>query len=89
MSAAHKKPVSKMKVKWTTLGMVVFFLLSMVMTCCFIWQYRMPKLETGKVYGASTELYQETPTHVRNKTYSMVFQSGTTFGPRPPLASLV
>ena len=36
-----------MKVKWTKLGMVVFFLLSVVMTTCFIWQYRMPKLETG------------------------------------------
>ncbi|XP_076597145.1 putative beta-lactamase-like 1 [Chaetodon auriga] len=35
-----------MKVKWTMLGMVVFFLLSVVMTCCFIWQYRMPKLKT-------------------------------------------
>uniref|UniRef100_A0A3B4ZM73 Putative beta-lactamase-like 1 n=1 Tax=Stegastes partitus TaxID=144197 RepID=A0A3B4ZM73_9TELE len=34
-----------MKVKWTMLGMVVFFLLSVVMTCCFIWQYRMPKLK--------------------------------------------
>lgn len=39
----------KMNVKWTTLGMVVFFLLSVVMTCCFIWQYRMPKLKTGNV----------------------------------------
>ncbi|XP_040009573.1 putative beta-lactamase-like 1 isoform X3 [Xiphias gladius] len=35
-----------MKVKWTMLGMVVFFLLSVVMTCFFIWQYRMPKLKT-------------------------------------------
>uniref|UniRef100_H3CGW8 Lactamase, beta-like 1a n=1 Tax=Tetraodon nigroviridis TaxID=99883 RepID=H3CGW8_TETNG len=35
-----------MKVKWTTLGMVVFLLLSLVMTCCFIWQYRIPKLST-------------------------------------------
>ncbi|XP_041654251.1 putative beta-lactamase-like 1 [Cheilinus undulatus] len=33
-----------MKVKWTMLGMVVFFLLSVIMTCGFIWQYRMPKL---------------------------------------------
>ncbi|XP_071331291.1 putative beta-lactamase-like 1 [Trachinotus anak] len=38
-----------MKVKWTMLGMVVFFLLSVVMTCCFIWQYRMPKLKTEVV----------------------------------------
>ncbi|XP_067096839.1 putative beta-lactamase-like 1 [Osmerus mordax] len=35
-----------MKVKWTKLGMVVFFLLSCVMTGCFVWQYRMPKLQT-------------------------------------------
>lgn len=35
--------------KWTTLGMVVFFLLSLVMTCCFIWQYRIPKLRTGSL----------------------------------------
>lgn len=36
-----------MKVKWTTLGMVVFLLLSVVMTGCFIWQYRIPKMRTG------------------------------------------
>ncbi|KAM9342527.1 putative beta-lactamase-like 1 [Pholidichthys leucotaenia] len=35
-----------MKVKWTMLGMIVFFLLSVVMTCCFVWQYRMPKAKT-------------------------------------------
>ncbi|XP_067382322.1 putative beta-lactamase-like 1 [Channa argus] len=35
-----------MKLKWTLLGMVVFFLISVVMTCCFIWQYMMPKLKT-------------------------------------------
>lgn len=45
-----------MKMKWTMLGMVVFFLISVVMTCCFIWQYRMPKLKTGKVYVATTDL---------------------------------
>ncbi|CAL8278937.1 unnamed protein product [Boreogadus saida] len=38
-----------MKVKWTKLGMVVFFLLSVVMTTCFIWQYRMPKMEMETV----------------------------------------
>ncbi|CAN9515954.1 unnamed protein product [Ophioblennius macclurei] len=31
------------------LGLVVFFLLSVVMTCCFIWQYRIPKLQTEEV----------------------------------------
>ncbi|GLD73166.1 putative beta-lactamase-like 1 [Lates japonicus] len=43
-----------MKVKWTMLGMVVFFLLSVVMTCCFIWQYRMPKLKTEVVVKKTT-----------------------------------
>ncbi|XP_074499137.1 putative beta-lactamase-like 1 [Sebastes fasciatus] len=38
-----------MKVKWTMLGMVVFFLLSVVMTCSFIWQYRKTKLKTEVV----------------------------------------
>ncbi|XP_071022591.1 putative beta-lactamase-like 1 [Oncorhynchus clarkii lewisi] len=38
-----------MKVKWTKLGMVVFLLISLVMTACFIWQYRMPKLKIGNV----------------------------------------
>ncbi|KAG5282215.1 hypothetical protein AALO_G00053540 [Alosa alosa] len=36
----------KMKVKWTKLGLVFFLLLSVVMTACFIWQYRQPKLST-------------------------------------------
>ena len=50
-----------MKVRWTLPSMVVFFLLSLVMTFCFIWQYRMPKLKTGKVYQAYTdEPYQNT-----------------------------
>ncbi|XP_073325450.1 putative beta-lactamase-like 1 isoform X2 [Pagrus major] len=44
-----------MKVKWTMLGMVVFFLLSVVMTCCFIWQYKMPKLKTVAVKKATVE----------------------------------
>lgn len=36
-----------MKVKWTMLGMLIFFLASVLMTFCFIWQYRMPKMKTG------------------------------------------
>lgn len=40
---------AKMKVKWTKLGMVFFLLLSFVMTCCFIWQYRFPKAKPGKL----------------------------------------
>ncbi|TRZ02398.1 hypothetical protein DNTS_025766 [Danionella cerebrum] len=35
---------SKMKVKWTRLGLVFFLLLSIAMTACFIWQYQLPKL---------------------------------------------
>ncbi|XP_050927487.1 putative beta-lactamase-like 1 [Lates calcarifer] len=50
-----------MKVKWTMLGMVVFFLLSVVMTCCFIWQYRMPKLKTGKVVVKKTTAEEMCP----------------------------
>ncbi|KAG8002385.1 Beta-lactamase-like protein 3 [Nibea albiflora] len=44
-----------MKVKWTMLGMVVFILLSVVMTCCFIWQYRMPKMKEIVVKEPTTE----------------------------------
>ncbi|XP_072553376.1 putative beta-lactamase-like 1 [Salminus brasiliensis] len=36
-------PTPTMKVKWTKLGMVFFLLLSLTMTGCFIWQYRLPK----------------------------------------------
>lgn len=52
-----------MKVKWTMLGMVVFFLLSVVMTCSFIWQYRKTKLKTGKVCQATQIKPLRTPTH--------------------------
>ncbi|XP_063293100.1 putative beta-lactamase-like 1 isoform X2 [Pelobates fuscus] len=40
---------SKMKVKWTHLGLVFFFLLSVAMTGCFIWQYKLPKQESTPV----------------------------------------
>ncbi|XP_061696846.1 putative beta-lactamase-like 1 [Syngnathoides biaculeatus] len=55
--------MSKMKVKWTTLGIVVFFLLSVVMTACFIWQYRIPKLKTEMVIkeSASEEMCPRYP----------------------------
>ncbi|XP_066529474.1 putative beta-lactamase-like 1 [Hoplias malabaricus] len=36
-----------MKVKWTKLGMVFFLLLSLIMTGCFIWQYKLPKAKPG------------------------------------------
>ncbi|XP_058858484.1 putative beta-lactamase-like 1 isoform X1 [Acipenser ruthenus] len=35
----------RMEVKWTQLGMVFFLLLSIVMTGCFLWQYKLPKIE--------------------------------------------
>ncbi|XP_038577536.1 putative beta-lactamase-like 1 [Micropterus salmoides] len=40
--------------KWSMLGTVVFFLLSVVMTFCFIWQYRLPKLKTELVVNKAT-----------------------------------
>lgn len=39
---------SKMKVKFSHLALVFFLLLSMVMTGCFFWQYRLPKLQPGE-----------------------------------------
>lgn len=38
----------RMKVKWTQLGLVFFLVLSLVMTGCFFWQYRLPKLQQGE-----------------------------------------
>ncbi|CAG5978368.1 unnamed protein product [Menidia menidia] len=35
---------SKMKVKWSQMGLVFFLILSLVMTGCFLWQYQLPKL---------------------------------------------
>lgn len=74
-STASQPPAASMKVKWTTLGMVVFFLLSVVMTCCFIWQYRMPKLRTGSL-PPSTH-----PPHTVKEALGLF--TGTTFGTRP------
>lgn len=39
---------SRMKVKLAHLALVFFLLLSMVMTGCFFWQYRLPKLQPGE-----------------------------------------
>ncbi|KAA0707641.1 putative beta-lactamase-like 1 [Triplophysa tibetana] len=45
---------SKMKVKWSQLGLIFFLLLSVIMTSCFIWQYQLPKLEQdGNLDGNS------------------------------------
>ncbi|XP_060792944.1 putative beta-lactamase-like 1 isoform X3 [Neoarius graeffei] len=35
-----------MKLKWTNLGIIFFFVLSLIMTGCFIWQYRLPKAKS-------------------------------------------
>ncbi|XP_062843119.1 putative beta-lactamase-like 1 [Trichomycterus rosablanca] len=34
---------SKMKLKWTHLGLIFFLSLSIIMTGCFLWQYHLPK----------------------------------------------
>ena len=39
---------SRMKVKWTQLGLVFFLVLSLVMTGCFFWQYQLPKVLQGE-----------------------------------------
>lgn len=51
----------KMKVRWSVLGTVVFFLLSVLMTFAFIWQYRMPKLRTGDVTHPHMAQWHELP----------------------------
>lgn len=39
---------SRMKLKWTHVGLVFFILVSLVMTGCFFWQYQLPKLLPGE-----------------------------------------
>ncbi|XP_029013047.1 putative beta-lactamase-like 1 [Betta splendens] len=58
-----------MKVRWTMLGLVVFFLVSVVMTCCFIWQYRMPKMKTdpGETQSPQEEMCPRFPEPVALK----------------------
>ncbi|OCT56950.1 putative beta-lactamase-like 1 [Xenopus laevis] len=41
--------VSLMEMKWTHLGLVLLLLVSMTMTGCFIWQYKLPKQESGSL----------------------------------------
>ncbi|MEE6482495.1 hypothetical protein FKM82_013256 [Ascaphus truei] len=36
---------SRMEVKWSHLGLLFFFLVSIAMTSCFLWQYKLPKQE--------------------------------------------
>ncbi|KAM4687184.1 putative beta-lactamase-like 1 [Rhinophrynus dorsalis] len=40
---------STMELKWSHLGMVFFFLVSITMSGLFIWQYKLPKLEPSPV----------------------------------------
>lgn len=40
--------ICNMKLKWTNLGIIFFFILSLIMIGCFIWQYRLPKAKPGK-----------------------------------------
>ncbi|KAM3921660.1 putative beta-lactamase-like 1 [Leptodactylus fuscus] len=46
---SRKTPV---QLKWTHLGLTVFFLVSITMTGCFIWQYKLPKQEPALVEEA-------------------------------------
>ncbi|XP_034726098.1 putative beta-lactamase-like 1 isoform X2 [Etheostoma cragini] len=46
---------SKMKVKWTQLGLVFFLVLSLVMTGCFFWQYQLPKLLPDEGMGRNAK----------------------------------
>lgn len=48
---------SRMKVKFSHLALVFFLLLSMVMTGCFFWQYRLPKLQPGELPSSPTRSF--------------------------------
>ncbi|XP_068598980.1 putative beta-lactamase-like 1 [Brachionichthys hirsutus] len=46
---------SRMKVKWTQLGLLFFLILSLVMTGCFFWQYQLPKLKSDEGIGHNVQ----------------------------------
>ncbi|XP_040890475.1 putative beta-lactamase-like 1 isoform X1 [Toxotes jaculatrix] len=46
---------SRMKVKWTQLGLVFFLVLSLVMTGCFFWQYQLPKVPPDEGMGRNSK----------------------------------
>ncbi|XP_073325425.1 putative beta-lactamase-like 1 isoform X2 [Pagrus major] len=52
---------SRMKVKWTQLGLVFFLVLSLVMTGCFFWQYQLPKLLPDEANGRNAKLEMMCP----------------------------
>uniref|UniRef100_A0AAV2M747 Beta-lactamase-related domain-containing protein n=1 Tax=Knipowitschia caucasica TaxID=637954 RepID=A0AAV2M747_KNICA len=45
----------KMKVKWSQVLLVFFLVVSVVMTCCFFWQYQLPKLLPDESMGRNTK----------------------------------
>ncbi|XP_029682463.1 putative beta-lactamase-like 1 isoform X4 [Takifugu rubripes] len=47
---------SRMKLKWTHVGLVFFILVSLVMTGCFFWQYQLPKLLPDEERGRNAKL---------------------------------
>nr|XP_015813888.2 putative beta-lactamase-like 1 isoform X1 [Nothobranchius furzeri] len=57
-TVTFEKPTetSRMKVKITHLGLVFFLALSLVMTGCFLWQYRLPKVLPDEVMGRNAKL---------------------------------
>ncbi|XP_055022245.1 putative beta-lactamase-like 1 isoform X2 [Boleophthalmus pectinirostris] len=50
-----------MKLQWSVVGSVFFFVLSVVMTFGFIWQYRLPKLRPGDVTPPQEEMCPRSP----------------------------
>ncbi|XP_069567359.1 putative beta-lactamase-like 1 isoform X1 [Brachyistius frenatus] len=52
---------NRMKVKWTEMGLVFFLVLSLVMTGCFFWQYRLPKVLPDEAMGRNGNLEMKCP----------------------------
>ncbi|XP_069771405.1 putative beta-lactamase-like 1 [Narcine bancroftii] len=52
-----------MDLKWPHLGMAFFIILSITMTCCFVWQYKLPKQATNDVLSDKIEAIQICPRH--------------------------
>lgn len=58
---------SRMKLKWTHVGLVFFIMVSLVMTGCFFWQYQLPKLLPGECEAAS---HIQTTCHLLHSEHS-------------------
>ncbi|XP_078095029.1 putative beta-lactamase-like 1 [Mustelus asterias] len=53
-----------MDLKWPHLGMAFFIVVSITMTCCFVWQYRLPKQGEGEsTLSKEQEPVQMCPRH--------------------------